>query len=58
MNLLKAFDCISQELLITKLCAYGLSFDAVAFLCNSLKDLKQGDKKNDIFSWFKTIFLV
>ena len=57
MNLLKAFDCISHELLITKLCAYGLSFDTVAFLCNSLKDLKQDDKKNDIFSWFKMIFL-
>ena len=58
MNLLKVFDCVSHELLITKLYAYGLSFDTVVFLCNSLKNLKQDDKKNDIFSWFKTIFLV
>ena len=39
MNLSKAFDCISRDLLIAKLHAYGLSVDMVDFLNSRLNPL-------------------
>ena len=34
VDLLKAFDCISQDFLIARLHAYGIDFDTVMFLYN------------------------
>ena len=45
MDLSKAFDCISHDLLTAKLHAYGLSFDTVTCLNSYLKDRKQNIKK-------------
>ena len=39
MDLSKAFDCISHDLLIPKLHAYGLSFDTVTFLNSYLNNI-------------------
>ena len=50
MDLSKAFDCILHDLLIAKLHAYGLSFDAVTFL-----NRKQNVRINNIFSAFQNI---
>ena len=55
MSLSKAFDCIPHDLLITKLHAYGLSFDTVTFLKSYLKDRKQNVTINNIFSAFQNI---
>ena len=54
-DLSKAFDCISHDLLIAKLHAYGLSFDTVTFLNLHLKDRKQNVRINNIFSAFQNI---
>ena len=55
MDLLKAFSCIPHDLLIAKLHAYVLDFDAVTFLHNYLKHRKQSVKINNISSFFRTI---
>ena len=55
MDLSKVFDCISHDLLITKLHAYGLDFNTVTFLHNYLKHRKQSGKINNIFSFFRTL---
>ena len=47
MDLSKAFDCITHDLLVAKLHAYGLSNDAVTFIYSYLKRRKQGVKIND-----------
>ena len=55
MDLLKVFSCILHDLLIAKLHAYVLDFDAVTFLHNYLKHRKQSVKINNISSFFRTI---
>ena len=55
MDLSKAFDCIPHVLLISKLHAYGLSFDMVTYLNLYLKDRKQNVRINNIFSAFQNI---
>ena len=50
VDLSKAFDCISHDLLIAKLHAYGLDFDKVMFLHNYLKHRKQSVKTILVFS--------
>ena len=41
MNLSKAFDRIPHDVVIAKLHAYGLSFEAITLLNLYLKDRKQ-----------------
>ena len=55
MDLSKAFDWISHDLLISKLHAYGLSFDTVTFLNSYLKDWKQDVRINNIFNAFENL---
>ena len=55
MDLSKPFDCIPHDLLIAKLCAYGLSFDTVTFVNSYLKVRKQNVRINNIFSAFHNI---
>ena len=55
MDLSKAFDCISHDLLVAKLHAYGLSNDAVTFIYSYLKRRKQGVKINDTESIFQIL---
>ena len=54
-DLSQVFDCIPHDLLIAKLHAYGLSFDAVTFLNPYLKDRKQNVGINNIFRAFQNI---
>ena len=55
MDLSKAFDCISHDLLFTKLHAYGISLNAGTFIYSYLKHRKQNVKINDVFSCFPTL---
>ena len=55
IDLYKAFDCIPYDFLITKLHAYRLSFDTVAFLNSNFKDRKQNAIINNNFSAFQNI---
>ena len=51
MDLLKAFDTINYDLLLTKLKAYGFSKQALSFMCSSyLKNRRQRVKTNNKFS--------
>ena len=58
MDLSKAFDCISHDLLIAKPDAYGLSFDTVTFLNSYLKDRKHNVKINNILVLSETFYRV
>ena len=58
MDSSKAFDCITHDLLIAKMHAYGLDFDTVMFLHNYLKHRKQSVKINNISIFFRTILSV
>ena len=53
LNLPKAFECISRDLLNAKLHTYGLSKDAETFVHSYLKCRKQIVKINDTESVFK-----
>ena len=55
MDLSKAFDCISHDLLIAKLHAYGFSFERLTFLNSYLRNRKQYVKINKICSDFLKI---
>ncbi len=50
MDLSKAFDCISHELLIAKLSAYGFSNNACKFILNYLSNQQQRVKIDQVFS--------
>ena len=49
-DLSKAFDCLSHDLLIAKLEAYGFEKSALEFIYNYLKDRKQRTKINGSYS--------
>ena len=55
MDLSKAFDCLSHELLLAKLEAYGLSRDALLLIQDYLQGRFQRVKINSKFSEWKTI---
>ena len=55
MDLSKAFDCISHDLLVAKLHAYGLSEDVVTFVHSYLKRKQEGVKINDPESIFQIL---
>ena len=55
MDLSKAFDCLSHELLLAKLEAYGVSRDALLLLQDYLQGLYQRVKINSNFSDWKEI---
>ena len=57
MDLSKSFDCISHNLLTTKLHAYGFSFDALTFLNSYLRNRKQCVKIINICSDFLKVFV-
>ena len=54
-DLSKAFDCLSHELLIAKLGAYGFDKPALKFIYNYLKDRKQKTKVNEFYSSWREI---
>jgi hypothetical protein len=55
MDLSKAFDCIPHDLLIAKLEAYGLNYDALTYIYSYLKDRKQSVRINNSMSNYKDI---
>ena len=56
-DLSKAFDCLSHDLLIAKLSAYGFSIAALRLVQNNLSNGKQRTKINsDFSSWEETLF--
>ena len=54
-DLSKAFDCLSHELLIAKLGAYGFDKFALKFIYNYLKQRKQKTKVNEYYSSWREI---
>ena len=54
-DLSKAFDCISHELLIAKLAAYGFEHSALALVYDYLQGRKQRTKVNDSYSSWRDI---
>ena len=56
-DLSKAFDCLSHELLIAKLNAYGFSLSALKLIQNYLSCRKQRTKINNFYSsWEEILF--
>ena len=54
-DLSKAFDCLSHELLITKLEAYGFDEKSLKLIYNYLSNRKQRVKINDSYSSWREI---
>ena len=58
-DLSKAFDCLSHELLLAKLHAYGFSIPALRLVYSYLKNKKQRTKINSAYScWEEIIYEV
>ena len=55
MDLSKAFDCVSHDLLIAKMHAYGFDFDTLVFFYSYLKRRRQNVKINNVFSTFQIL---
>ena len=55
MDLSKAFDCISHDLIIAKLAAYGLDHTASELIFSYLKNRKQCASINNTYSNFENI---
>ena len=55
MDLSKGFDCITHELLIAKMEAYGFSENALAFFFSYLKRQKQSVQINNKYSIFQLL---
>ena len=54
MNLSKAYDCLSHDLLIAKLEAYGFDIDSLNFLLDYLSLRKQRTKVGSSYNkWFE-----
>ena len=51
----KAFDCLSHELIIAKLNAYGFSLSALKLIHNYLSKRQQRTKINQSYSTWKDI---
>ena len=58
MDLSKAFNCISHDLLLAKLSAYGLSNEALAYILSYLSGREQSVKISNCYSIFQLIFSV
>ena len=55
MDLSKAFDCIPDELLMTKMDGYGFSENVSTFFFSYLKRQKQSVQINNIYSIFQLL---
>ena len=49
-DLSKDFDCLSRELIIAKLNAYGFTLPALNLICNYLEEQKKMTKVNQAYS--------
>ena len=52
----KAFDCLSHELIVTKLNAYGFSYSALKLMQTYLSERKQRTKINQPYSSWENTF--